>query len=137
MNLTHNHIDLPNFVYDDFQKLYDLYDEEEKQNITPLAQYTWGQAKLIYDHTNETKPFYIIFMVLPVHERSQQHLCKFAVVKNAKNSGHIIKNSLVWFCHKPKGIFKLATDLCDVTPLKHWNDKILPSASTKTLELTL
>lgn len=136
MNHFHNLSKLPKFVYDDVEKLTELYIREEMQQVNPLAQYAQQKAKELFDAVDEKKPFYILLMVVQVHERTQKHICQFMIVKNAKSDGNKIPNSLVWYCDKTKNIFKLAKDLSDFSPLKHWGDKTLSSASSKTLELS-
>lgn len=136
MSRSRNLPELPKFVFDDVEKLAELYIREEMSQANHLARYAQQKAKELFDAVDEQKPFYILLMVVQVHERAQKHICQFAVVKNAKNDGSRIPNSLVWYCDKPKKIFKLAKDLSDFTPLKHWGDKTLSSASTKTLELS-
>lgn len=117
-----------------YQLLHDLYHAEELAKLPDLVKNTWKQARDIYNHTKSLKPFYIVLMVVQVHERTQDHLCQFMVVTNTKNTGEKIPNSLVWFCDKSRNIFSLATDLCDISPMKHWGEKTLPSPSEKMLE---
>lgn len=116
------------------EKLYDLFEAEEKAQLPGLCKDVVDKAEAIYRHTNDENPFYIVLMVVQVHERAQNFLCQFALVKNAKNTGQKLKNCLVWFCDKKRGIFKLATELCDLSPPKHWGERTLPNASSMTLE---
>lgn len=118
----------------EYEKLHDLYDAEEKAQVPFLAKYAWDTAKEIFNHTQCEKPFYILLMVMTVHERSQKHLCQFAVIKNTNHDGSKIQNSLVWFCDKSKKIFRLETQLCDLSPHKHWGEKTPPSTGIMTLE---
>lgn len=117
-----------------FQKLHDLYEAEEYEKLYRISKQAWDQAYQIYTHTQEQQPFYIVLMVVQVHERAQTHLCQFMLVKKSKNTGERIKHSLVWFCDKAHRVFKLATDLCDLSNLKHWGDRTPPSPGLMMLE---
>lgn len=100
----------------DFFQLYDYYEREEFDQAEDMAKSVWVQAKQIYHGLEREAPYFLIFMVRPVFERFQTIACTFAICPYKRDTGTKIKNSLVWYCDKPRGVFKLATDLCDLSP---------------------
>lgn len=100
----------------DLFNLYEHYEREEFENASEMAKSVWLQAKQIYADLNKDTPYFLIFMVRPVFERFQTIACTFAICPYKRDTGMKLKDSLVWYCDKPRGVFKLVTDLCDLTP---------------------
>lgn len=118
MNLSHN-TPLPKItreVEQDVLSLYDAYEREEFDQAEVISRAVWCQARQIFESLDRKTPYFLIFMARKVFERSQSIACTFAICPFRKDTGERIKDSLVWFCDKPKGVFRLATDLCDLRP---------------------
>lgn len=102
-------------VEKDVETLFNLYEYEENQALPSVCEDTWNRALTIYNTFECEKPYYIVFMVKQVSSKLQTFACKFMIC-TAKSDGSMLKDCLVWYCHKKKGIFKLATELCDLRP---------------------
>lgn len=101
-------------VEEDVLSLYSLYEYEEYQNAERAMCEVWKEAQRIFQNEKRDTPYFLIFMMRPVSERCQTLICTFAICPYTKDRGDRIQDSLVWYCDKPKGVFKLATDLCDL-----------------------
>lgn len=101
--------------------LLPLYEAEELSKVEELSKSVWNRALQIYQNTTSESPFYIIFMSKPVGERFQEVACGFLVnkVKYREQNPSVLKDCLVWFCDKQKGIFELETCACDSKSIKH------------------
>lgn len=116
MSLSPKNLFLPRITKEaeeDFLNLYALYEYEEFQNAEHAMREVWNQANYIFQNEKRDAPYFLIFMMRPVSEKCQALLCTFAICPYTKDRGDRIKDSLVWYCDKQKGVFKLATDLCD------------------------
>lgn len=116
MSLSHKEV-LPKItkqVEQDFFALHALYEYEEFENVKPVIQSVWNQANSIFQNENREKPYFLIFMMRPLSERFQTLVGKFAIFPSTRSTGERLKDCLVWYCDKPNGVFKLATDLCDL-----------------------
>lgn len=120
-----------------YQWLDDAYHDEEFAKVPILAREAWDKAYAIYQASEDKKPFYILLMVMPVHARAQTHLCQFAKLSNPKKEKQCgpIKNCLVWFCDKRRGVFALAKELCDLSQPQGWG-RLNPPSTDERLELS-
>lgn len=103
-----------------FEKLLPFFEQEEYSQIPELAKQVWEKALRIYHETQSSTPFYILFMTKPLGERFQEMVCGFLVnkVEYREKDPTVLKDCLVWFCDKKKGIFELETRACDSKSLK-------------------
>lgn len=98
-----------------FELLLPYFEQEEFSQVPKVARSVWQKAQDIYLHTQSDTPFYIIFMTKCVSDRFQEFMCGFMVNKVKSRDQHpsVLKDCLVWFCDKKKGIFELETRACD------------------------
>lgn len=104
-----------------FEKLLPLFEAEEFARVPALAKTVWERALRIYNEAQSSTPFYILFMMKSVGERFQEMACGFLVnkVKYREPNPPVLKDCLVWFCDKSKGIFELETCACDSRSVKY------------------
>lgn len=99
-----------------FTELLPLFEKEENDGVQSMIIQTWNTAVQIYQEADVKTPFYILFQMKSMGERFQAMMYEFAIVK-VKGRTHetdVIKDSLVWYCDKKKGIFSLEKHLCDL-----------------------
>lgn len=117
MSLSHNN-NTPKVtkqVEQDVELLHNLYEHEEKTNAEQFMVSVCNHAKAIFDQEKRDAPYYLIFMMKEVSPRMQSMCCTFAICPATfSRKGGVIKDSLVWYCDKKKGIFKIVRSLCDL-----------------------
>lgn len=101
-------------VEQDVTQLYSLYKQEELSNSEAVMLSVWNQARAIFENEKRDSPYYLIFMMKTVSPRMQSVCCGFAIATKTKFQKGVVKDSLVWYCDKKKGIFKLVKSLCDL-----------------------
>lgn len=116
LNPSHNLPKITKDVERDVFTLYEYYEREEFNGADEVAKDVWTKAHQIFQDVNRDTPYFLIFMMRPVFERFQTIACTFAICPYKRDTGTKIKDSLVWFCNKPRGVFKLVTELCDLSP---------------------
>lgn len=106
---------------DAFEQLLPLFESEEYAKVPELAKTVWERALQIYNETQSSTPFYILFMTKSIGDRFQEMACGFLVdkVKCREPNPPVLKDCLVWFCDKSKGIFELETCACDSRSVKY------------------
>lgn len=118
MSLSHSNTvpKITKHVEQDIDILYNLYKHEEQENAEEFMITVCNHAKSIFDRENRNSPYYLIFMMKEVSPRMQKLCCTFAICPASfVNKGNeVIKDSLVWYCDKKKGIFKIVRSLCDL-----------------------
>lgn len=114
-----------------FAELLPLFEKEEQEGVQPMIIETWNTAVRIYREADIQTPFYILFQMKSMGDRFQTMMYEFAIVKvkGRTKETDVIKDSLVWFCDKKKGIFRLEEHLCDLRKRTEIFPCIAPSGS--------
>lgn len=114
-----------------FEALLPLFEKEEREGAESMIIETWNTAVQIYKEADINTPFYILFQMRPVGDRFQTMMYEFGIVKVKGRTDDTtpVKNSLVWYCDRRKGIFSLEKHLCDLKKKYEVFPCITPSGS--------